>query len=218
MEYDFSLLENGDQTVLTDNGQNFSKGQQARINLARALYRNTNIYLLDDSLTALDSHVQDFIFQEALMKFLKGKIILLISQNPVHMKKAGKVVVLNAGHMVSMDLDKISEEPLKTHEFKPSVRFSSGPTLINRRTKSINMDKDKRKQSKKEKKKLSHTEQQQTRKHIYREVKKEGSVDMGIYKKYFQFGGGFIVFSLILLLYVGSQVCDSYGDKLLTKW
>lgn len=217
LEYDLSLLDNGDQTILTDNGQNFSKGQQARINLARALYRDTNIYLLDDSLTALDSHVQEFIFQEAIMKFLRDKIVILISQNPYHMKKAGNVVTLNEGQMISKGLED-SINIVDTEAYRCSTRSSTETTLSNRRIRSINIDNERRKSSKKHKKKLSHTEQQQTKKHIYREVKKEGGVEMGVYKQYFQLGGGFFVLSMIILLYVGSQFCDSYADKLLTQW
>lgn len=68
------------------------------------------------------------------------------------------------------------------------------------------------------KRKISQVEQNQRRVTVYREVKKQGKVDMNTYQKYFQYGGGFTVFTLILMIYVGSQFADSYGDKLTTKW
>lgn len=53
---DFKQFSQGDQTVVGDRGSSLSGGQKARINLARALYRQTDIYLLDDPLSAVSDH------------------------------------------------------------------------------------------------------------------------------------------------------------------
>lgn len=57
LERDFELLPNGDRTLMGDRGVSLSGGQKARINLARSLYRDASIYLLDDPLSAVDTHV-----------------------------------------------------------------------------------------------------------------------------------------------------------------
>lgn len=57
LERDFSLLPHGDKTVVGERGQSLSGGQKARIGLARTCYRRASIYLLDDPLSAVDSHV-----------------------------------------------------------------------------------------------------------------------------------------------------------------
>lgn len=205
LEYDFSLLDDGDLTIVADKGMNLSKGQQARINLARAVYRNTNIYLLDDSLTALDSHVQDFIFHECILKFLKDKICILVSQNTLHLEKASSVVILNEGEMLfsgdSTNMDKEAINELTATIIKADETKNKEVGVISEKTAA-----------------LLETEQQQSRRNIYREDKKSGKVSMNVYKKYFQYGGGLIVFSFIMLLYVISQFCDSSADKLLSKW
>lgn len=201
LKYDFSLFDEGDQTILADRGMNLSKGQQARINLARAVYRDADIYLFDDSLTALDNHVQSYIFRECLTKFLKDRICILVSQNPDHIKKADKVLVLKDGEMIlSGDTKNIDNDMLQSitgivmNEKKMSVRPSE------------------------KKVSLLKTEQQQTKKNVYKEVKKVGKVDINIYGKYFRYGGGLIFFSGILLIFVGSQFIESTADKTLTKW
>lgn len=57
LERDFSLLPNGDRTIVGERGASLSGGQKARIGLARACYRKASIYLLDDPLSAVDTHV-----------------------------------------------------------------------------------------------------------------------------------------------------------------
>lgn len=205
LKYDFSLFDDGDQTIVADKGMNLSKGQQARINLARAVYRQTNIYLLDDSLTALDNHVQDFIFQECLLGFLKGKIAILVSQNPVHIEKADNVIILNEGKMLffgdskNITNDIVDDFTEKMNE-ENETRNNEVATIAERRAT------------------LVETEQQQFRKNVFTEEKKSGKVGLDIYRKYFQYGGGLLVFSFVILLFVVTQFVDSSSEKLLSKW
>ena len=57
-------MSDGDQTLVGDRGVSLSGGQKARISLARALYQNADIYLLDDPLSAVDAHVSNHIFNK----------------------------------------------------------------------------------------------------------------------------------------------------------
>lgn len=62
---------------------NLSGGQRVRINLARSLYSNKDIYLLDDILSAVDVHVGKFIMEKTIMGYLKGKTVIM----PTHAVK-----------------------------------------------------------------------------------------------------------------------------------
>ncbi|KAA6365038.1 MAG: putative ABC transporter family protein, partial [Streblomastix strix] len=57
LEQDFDILPAGDQTAIGEKGVNLSGGQKARIQLARAVYSDRDIYILDDTLSAVDAHV-----------------------------------------------------------------------------------------------------------------------------------------------------------------
>lgn len=184
---------------------NLSKGQQARINLARAVYRQTNIYLLDDSLTALDNHVQDFIFQECLLEFLKGKICILISQNPLHIEKADNIVILNEGKMLFFgDSKNITKDIVDDF----TEKMNEENETRNKEVSTIN----------EQKVSLIETEQQQFKKNVFTEAKKTGKVGLDIYRKYFQYGGGILVFSFVILLFTVTQFVESSSEKLLSKW
>ncbi len=61
---DLEILTGGDQTEIGEKGINVSGGQKQRISLARAVYSNADLYLLDDPLSAVDSHVGKHIFEK----------------------------------------------------------------------------------------------------------------------------------------------------------
>lgn len=63
---DFEQLPKGDKTVIGDRGASLSGGQKARISLARAMYKNASIYILDDPLSAVDAHVGKHLFDEVI--------------------------------------------------------------------------------------------------------------------------------------------------------
>ncbi|KAJ8931650.1 hypothetical protein NQ314_015402 [Rhamnusium bicolor] len=206
LKHDLSLLENGDETIVADRGMNLSKGQQSRINLARAVYKNSDIYLLDDSLTALDGKVQDFIFEECVKRFLNDKICILVTQNAGHLEKADHVVIMNQGTIF------LSGEPRDIWNKK-----INGVTQIHENeNKTSNIQNLLEKRDKEGF--LLEAEQQYFKKKVYHEIKKVGKVELTVYKKYFQFGGGLLIFSVIISTYVLSQIFQSASDKLITHW
>lgn len=70
LEKDFEKLSHGDETIVGERGISLSGGQKARINLARAVYKKADIYLLDDILSAVDAHVGKHIFEKCIEQFL----------------------------------------------------------------------------------------------------------------------------------------------------
>ncbi|CAH1105116.1 unnamed protein product [Psylliodes chrysocephalus] len=97
LERDFEQFPRGDQTVVGERGVSLSGGQRARINLARAVYRQADIYLMDDPLSAVDTHVGKHLFEECINKHLRGKTRILVTHQLQYLKKANLIVVINEG-------------------------------------------------------------------------------------------------------------------------
>ncbi|OWK15922.1 hypothetical protein Celaphus_00004092 [Cervus elaphus hippelaphus] len=79
LQEDLSSLPYGDLTEIGERGLNLSGGQRQRISLARAIYSNHEIYLLDDPLSAVDAHVGKHVFEECIKKALRGKTVVLVT-------------------------------------------------------------------------------------------------------------------------------------------
>lgn len=97
LERDFSLLPYGDKTIVGDRGVSLSGGQRARINLARAVYKQADIYLLDDPLSAVDTHVGKQLFKQCITGYLKHKAVILVTHQIQHLQEANNILYLEDG-------------------------------------------------------------------------------------------------------------------------
>ena len=106
LEPDLKQLKHGENTMLGENGAALSGGQQARISLARALYSDRDIFLLDDPLAAVDRMVAKKLFDEAINDFLikkHRKTVLLATHQIDYLGKCHKVLVLDEGRIKEFD-------------------------------------------------------------------------------------------------------------------
>jgi ABC-type multidrug transport system fused ATPase/permease subunit len=101
LEPDLEQLPGGDETEIGEKGINLSGGQKARISLARAVYQDTDIYLLDDPLSAVDSHVGEHLFRMVLgpQGLLRDKVRILVT-NALHvLPQCDQIVVMRGGRI-----------------------------------------------------------------------------------------------------------------------
>ncbi|XP_004680601.2 PREDICTED: canalicular multispecific organic anion transporter 1 [Condylura cristata] len=96
---DLEVLPGGDLAEIGEKGINLSGGQKQRISLARATYQNSDIYILDDPLSAVDAHVGKHIFNKVLGPngLLKGKTRLLVTNSIHFLPQMDEIVVLGNG-------------------------------------------------------------------------------------------------------------------------
>nr|CAB3473213.1 unnamed protein product [Digitaria exilis] len=91
---DVELWANGDMTVVGERGMNLSGGQKQRIQLARALYSDADVYLLDDPFSAVDAHTGAHLFKECLMRQISSKTIIYVTHQLEFLRDADIVLVV----------------------------------------------------------------------------------------------------------------------------
>ncbi|CAH1104964.1 unnamed protein product [Psylliodes chrysocephalus] len=99
LETDFKQFEHGDLTTVGDRGASLSGGQKARINLARAVYREADIYLFDDPLSAVDIHVSKHLYDKCINGYLANRTRILVTHQVHYLKDADHLIILNNGRV-----------------------------------------------------------------------------------------------------------------------
>ena len=108
---DIDGFNNGFDTVLGERGITISGGQKQRVSIARALYKNANILILDDSLSAVDTETEKTIITN-LRNIRRGKTTIIIAHRITTLQNLDKIVVVNDGTITGVGTH---EELLKTN-------------------------------------------------------------------------------------------------------
>lgn len=134
LERDLKLMPNGDMTAVGERGISLSGGQKARINLARAVYKQADIYLLDDPLSAVDSHVGKNLFHECIREFLKDKICVLVTHQLQYLKNVNHLLLMYHGRVESQgaygDVQQSSTESFLTIHAMDDARNEESNTKV----------------------------------------------------------------------------------------
>ncbi|KAM3916377.1 multidrug resistance-associated protein 1-like [Leptodactylus fuscus] len=98
---DLKILSGGENTEIGEKGINLSGGQKQRISIARAVYRNCDVYLLDDPLSAVDAHVGQHLFEHVIGPngLLKGKTRVLVTHGISFLPQVDKIIVMSDGRI-----------------------------------------------------------------------------------------------------------------------
>lgn len=108
METDIDMLDKGDLTEVAEGGANLSGGQRQRINIARAVYSDSDIYLIDDALSALDPEVGNKVMDNVFLGELGNKTRVMVTQFLHLLDKVDKVILIDEGEIKAFGpLDKV---------------------------------------------------------------------------------------------------------------
>ncbi|KAG0331586.1 hypothetical protein BG000_010759, partial [Podila horticola] len=99
---DLTLFPQGDATLIGEKGVTLSGGQRARVSLARAAYRDSDLYILDDPLSAVDPKVGRALFENCVKGLLKDKARVLVTHQLQYIKDCETVIVLEQGQVTHM--------------------------------------------------------------------------------------------------------------------
>ncbi|KAH8413402.1 hypothetical protein KR009_010872 [Drosophila setifemur] len=224
LERDIELLQ-GDHTLVGERGASLSGGQRARISLARAVYRQADIYILDDPLSAVDTHVGRHLFEECMRGFLGNKLVVLVTHQLQFLEQADLIVIMDKGKIIATGT---YEEMLKsgqdfakllaqqTHEEKDEVQDKEIPDKGDKSNYS-------RQSSQQSRVSVSSVDSgtdsvMEEVKQPVQESRSQGNIGLSMYKNYFIAGSGWFLFGLVLFFCIGTQLLASGGDYFVSYW
>uniref|UniRef100_A0A8D1KJC2 ABC transmembrane type-1 domain-containing protein n=1 Tax=Sus scrofa TaxID=9823 RepID=A0A8D1KJC2_PIG len=219
------LLEAGDQTVVGDRGTPLSAGQKARISLARAVYQDADIYLLDDPLSAVDAGVSRHLFEQCIRQALHEKITILVTHQLQYLKDASQILILKDGKIMKKGTFAEFPKPgvdfedilLKTNEEAEPSRVPDSPTLRGQPSESSVQPQESPRPSLED----AAPEDQDTETiqvALSLESRSEGKVDFKAYKDYFTAGAHWNIIIFLILVNIAAQVSYVLQDWWLSSW
>ncbi|KAF8872717.1 hypothetical protein CPB85DRAFT_1378897 [Mucidula mucida] len=197
---DLRVLEDGDMTEIGAKGVSLSGGQKARVALARAVYARTKYVLLDDPLSAVDSHTSRFLFERLLMgPLLKDRTVVLVTHHVELVLPGAQYLVRmldgridTQGYLKDLKLKGILDEIARDESFEAhaeNVVKALEETVVDEIDGGdIASDDTERK----------------PRKLVKDEHREIGSVKWNIYKKYLQ-ASSYSIWSILLVLVFFNQ-------------
>ncbi|KAJ3277152.1 hypothetical protein HDV01_000204 [Terramyces sp. JEL0728] len=99
LQRDLTLLIASDQTEIAERGANLSGGQRQRVSLARSIYYDADIVLMDDPLSAVDQHVGRHIFEECFMKHLQSKTLIVAINQLQYLSQLDHIIFVENGEI-----------------------------------------------------------------------------------------------------------------------
>uniref|UniRef100_A0A5G2R7R0 Uncharacterized protein n=1 Tax=Sus scrofa TaxID=9823 RepID=A0A5G2R7R0_PIG len=204
-------LEDGDLTVVRGRGTPLSAGQKARISLARALYQDADIYLLDDPLSAVDAGVSRHLFEQCIRQALREKITILVTHQLQYLKDASQILILKDGKIMKkgtfaefpkpgVDFEDI---PLKEKEAEPPP-VPDSPTPSQASESSVESQENPRPLL--EDAAPQDQDAENIRVTLSLESRSEGKVGFKTYKNYFISGDNWFIIIFLILVNIAAQV------------
>ncbi|KAG0041300.1 hypothetical protein BGZ83_002035, partial [Gryganskiella cystojenkinii] len=210
---DFDIFEFGDRTEIGEQGITLSGGQKQRVALARAIYSDAQVLLLDDCLSAVDTHTGKHLFRTLTGPLLESRTIIMVThQVQLTMRAAGFVVILNTGEVLGCG----SPEEVVRNGWVDQVVL---PSISDQDSEVSTLDGEDN--SNKKTKKVDATAIDPVKaapKLVEDEKKVEGTVDWKVYKVYIDASGGYPFWFGILMLYILGNVIDIGKDAWLAVW
>ena len=210
LKQDLEVLVGGDMTEIGEKGINLSGGQKARISMARALYADSDIYIFDDPISALDAHVGQNIMKNCISLYLENKTRVLVTHALQYLNFSDRIIYMNNGQVLWQgNYTELITQPFFT-DFTLKLQKSNSSMLTQSTTIINSDDKEQNKQKEKETTEIKRITKD--------EDKEEGKVKIEVYFTYLKYMGGYFMFFFVIINVVLWQILKGGADFRLTYW
>jgi len=223
LEDDMRQLPGGDLTEIGERGVNLSGGQKQRVALARSVYNNSDIYLLDDPLGAVDTHVGKILFQQCIKGILRDKAVLLATHQLQYLPDVDYIVVLKGGRIAEEGTyQQLMERKGELFQLVASRAVDEDDSATAVKANSSGAAGRSAEAGKQGDSKKPTLELESSQKNVFKTTTKEdrasGHVQWSVYKRYFSEAGGLPFATLTLLVYSLVQGIRLGVDAWFANW
>ncbi|RVX68489.1 hypothetical protein B0A52_07913 [Exophiala mesophila] len=204
---DLDILPSGDQTEIGERGITLSGGQKQRLNIARAIYFDADIILLDDPLSAVDAHVGRHIMDKAICGLMKDKCRILATHQLHILDRCDRIIWMEDGHIQAID----TFNNLMSHSVEFQKLMATTAQESHHQPQAAEGEEDKKPSDKKLNKGKGAALMQQ-------EERATDSVSWSVWGAYMKASGFFLFWPMIFLTLVLSQGSNIVTSLWLSWW
>ncbi|KAM9740976.1 ATP-binding cassette sub-family C member 5 isoform 1-T2 [Menidia menidia] len=215
---DLAELPYGDMTEIGERGANLSGGQRQRVSLARALYSDRPILLLDDPLSAVDACVGSHIFNKAIRGAARGKTVLFVTHQLQYLPDCDDVILMKDGQIAehgthaqlmgkerdyaslfnSMQQENLVKEKCINSQQRENTKKTEGTVDVAKSTPKV---------------------ESKSREQLMKaEEKGSGAVSWSVYGAYIKAAGGPVVFIINAFLFLSTTGSIAFSNWWLSHW
>ncbi|KAI3689823.1 hypothetical protein L2E82_47793 [Cichorium intybus] len=192
---DMEMFAFGDQTIIGERGVNLSGGQKQRVQLARALYQDADVYLLDDPFSAVDAHTASSLFKEYIMEALSSKTVLLVTHQVDFLPAFDDILLMEDGRILqSGTYDQLLQSSKEFQNLVIALSETSGSDNHTSQEKSESPNQEIVKI-----KPIKEIEAPQGEQLIKKEEREAGDTGLKPYKQYLSQSNGVFLFTMSVL-------------------
>eukprot|EP00026_Physarum_polycephalum_P000482 Phypoly_transcript_00483.p1 GENE.Phypoly_transcript_00483~~Phypoly_transcript_00483.p1 ORF type:complete len:1415 (-),score=265.79 Phypoly_transcript_00483:241-4485(-) len=222
LEPDLKQLLAGDQTEIGERGINLSGGQKQRVSIARAVYADKDVVLMDDPLSAVDQHVGKHLFEKCIKTALAGKTVILVTHQLQYLPKCDSVIVMSSGTISAHGtfnelMSKLDFSELIGQHVDLTVEAEAGKQEVNPDERDEPGMQEAMQQEQNPEQKNKEAEPKKDGTLIKAEEQKAGNLGGDTYKQYI-YNGGAIVFIVVMIFHILSQGATIMSFWWLTFW
>ncbi|KAG9243788.1 ABC multidrug transporter-like protein [Calycina marina] len=207
LQSDLDMLPQGDATEIGERGITVSGGQKQRLNIARAIYFDSDLILMDDPLSAVDAHVGRHIFDQAIMGLLKDKARILATHQLWVLNRCDRIIWLEEGRIQAIDtFENLMNEHLGFQKIMETTAVEEKE--VEQDTLNDDEVEDKKKTQKKRKAPAL----------MQAEERAVNSVPWSVYTDYIKASGTYFNGPLVILLLLMSQAANIATSLWLSWW
>ncbi|EDW73918.2 uncharacterized protein Dwil_GK21659 [Drosophila willistoni] len=210
LERDLSLLPHGDATIVGERGISLSGGQKARISLARAVYRQADIYIFDDPLAAVDAQVGKLLMDKCFYRLLHGKMRILVTHHVQLLKDVDHLLLMESGRLTQQGSYEQLKDIISQHAAldleaieADKVQVKRVLSQVDRTSKQLSVD---------------GANPDDPNDEAFAEHQEQGAVSFATYKAYFRAMNAPLMVIVVFLLFILARACQAAMDIFISRW